>query len=369
MQNELATYQLLEGLPSNSGELKYILDTVNAKYNNTLWRAFTDVLPASRSKKFTSIVEETGIIVKASVLGSEGVKPLRSLEGASVYSDSIHKIGHGMKMSQTDLTDIMEMNLVDANIGQMLTERYMRKANMLVGGFHATWNSWICEALSTQQIVLKAQGAASGYTIDLRTPAANKISTSGTAAWFDNDTTKYSVYADLKIMDKAADDLGMPMDRVFVCSKTLYDNILADTDLVTLIKARMPLQNATNAVLTDNEILAGLAALGLPPIVAIDEKSRYEVDGVPTLASASFDVTKISLIPTVRLFNMHNSPSEYALDTNPSVYTASFEGGLIGAIEKFASDPISVITNMESWSFPSFKNPKWIVSLDTTATA
>jgi hypothetical protein len=35
MQNELATYQLLEGLPSNSGELKYILDTVNAKYNNT----------------------------------------------------------------------------------------------------------------------------------------------------------------------------------------------------------------------------------------------------------------------------------------------------------------------------------------------
>ena len=366
MNIQLANYQLLEGIPSNTGELQYILDTVNQKYNNSTWRFFTDVLPASRSKRFSAIIEETGIAVQASLLGAEGKKPLRSIEGGELYSDSIHKIGHGFAMSQTDINAIDEMNLLNVDYGEQMVEKYMNRAGSLIGGFHSTWNGWIFQALADQTIVLKPQGAASGLTVDLRTPASHKLKAKGTQAWFNVDADTFNILADLKRMNKIGDDKGLPSDRLYVCSKDLFDKMIADASLVGAIKARMPIQNSTNAVLSDGEILMGLRALGLPPIVAIDEKSRTEVDGVPTADAAKFDTNKISLIPATKLFNLHNSPSDYAMDNNPATLKAFFEGGLIGAIELFESDPIKVITNMESWSFLSFKNPKWIVSLDSS---
>lgn len=368
MERHLSVYQALVGVPCNQGELQYILDTVNNKYNNSLWRAFTEVLPASKSKKFSTIVEETGIVVKASLLGSMGKKPLRSVEGAQSYSDSIHKIGHGFKIDQSDMNAIEEMNLVDVNMATEMVKKYMNRANVIIGGFHATWNDWIFQGLSDQTIKLYNQGKLA-YTIDLRTPAGNKLKATG-AAWYAQGGG-YDIIGDLRKMNKRADDndVNMSSDRVFVVSKALYDKIVADSGVIEAVKARMPLMNSTVAILTDNEILAGLRALGLPPIVAIDEKSRIENDGVPTLDSATFNVNKVSLIPTAKLFNMHNSPSDYLKDQNPATIKSTFEGGLIGAIEIFGSDPIEVVTNMESWTFPSFKDPRKIVSLDTTQVA
>lgn len=366
MERHLSVYQALVGVPGNQGELQYMLDTVNSKYNNSLWRAFTEVLPASRSKKFSTIVEETGIVVKASVLGSMGKKPLRSVEGGQSYSDSIHKIGHGFKVDQSDLNAIEEMNLVNVDMAAEMVKKYINRANMIIGGFHATWNDWIFQGLSDQTIKLYNQGKLA-YTIDLRTPAKNKLKASK-AKWFAADGG-YDIIGDLRKMSKRADDddVNMSSDRVFVVAKSLYDKILADAGVIAAIKARMPLMNSTLAILTDNEILAGLRALGLPPMVAIDEKSRIEIDGVPTLDSAKFNENKVSLIPTSKLFNMHNSPSDYLKDQNPATVKTTFEGGLIGAIEIFGSDPIEVVTNMESWTFPSFKDPRKIVSLDTQA--
>jgi hypothetical protein len=63
---------------------------------------------------------------------------------------------------------------------------------------------------------------------------------------------------------------------------------------------------------------------------------------------------------------MHNSPSDYSKDTNPNTFKAIAEGGLIGTIQLFESDPMAMVTNAESWSFPTFKNPDNIISLDST---
>lgn len=366
MNRELQNYQVLAGTPSNTGELKMILDQVNAKYNNSIWRTFTDVLPASRSKRFSTIVEETGIVVKASVLGSMGKKPLRSVEGGQMYSDSIHKIGHGFKVGQDDYNAIEEMNLVNVDMGMEMTKKYQNRANMIIGGFHATWNDWIFQGLSNQKITIVNQGKS--IEIDLRTPVKNKLKAKGSAAWFDVDPLKFNIYQDLKRMDKVADEdyVNMPSSRVFLVAKDLYDKMIVDKTLIELIKARMPLQNSTTAILTDAEILAGMRALGLPPMIAIDEKSRIEIDGIPVIDTPKFNPAMVVLVPTTRLFNMHNSPSDYEKDTNPATVKTSFEGGLIGAIEIFGSDPIEVVTNMESWTFPAFKDPKKIVALDSS---
>ena len=365
MNRDYQNYNLYD-LASNVGDFKMLLDTVNNKYNQALWKQFTTVLPASNSHRFSAIVEETNIVVKASPLGAMGKKPLRSFEGGEAYGDSIHKIGHGFKVDQSDLNHIKELNLVNYDLGYEMVKKYMGRAEAIVGGFHTAWNSWIFEALSDQQITLKPQGHTTGYTVDLRTPAANKLK-AGTAKWFAADGG-YDIIKDLKRMNALADDdsVGMPSNRVFLCSKTLYDKIIADAGVIAAIKAYMILSSDA-LQLNDRYIRQQLSvAFDLPPIVPINEKSRIEIDGVPTVDSAAFNVDKIVLVPVTQLFNMHNSPSDYSEDSNPNTIKSAFEGGLIGAIQLYESDPFSLITNMESWSFVSYKNPKWVVSLDSS---
>ena len=83
--------------------------------------------------------------------------------------------------------------------------------------------------------------------------------------------------------------------------------------------------------------------------------------------SKAYNDDKVLLVPQTALFDLHNSPSDYTKDTNPAALKTFTEGGLIGAIQLYESDPIKILTNMESWSFLTFKNPKWIISLDHTA--
>ena len=366
MNRDYQNYNLYD-LASNVGDFKMLLDTVNNKYNQAIWKQFTTVLPASNSHRFSAIVEETNVIVKASPLGAMGKKPLRSFEGGEAYGDSIHKIGHGFKVDQSDLNHIKELNLVNYDLGYEMVKKYMGRAEAIVGGFHTAWNSWVFEALSNQQITLKPQGHATGYDVDLRVPAANKL-VAAKAAWF-AQSGEYDIIDDLKRMNALADDdsVNMPANRVFLCSKTLYDKIIADAGVQAAIKGFMIL-TSDDLKLSDSYIKQQLSvAFGIPPIVAINEKSRIEIDGVPTVDNAAFDVNKIVLVPVSQLFNMHNSPSDYSQDSNPNTIKSDFEGGLIGAIQLYESDPFSVVTNMESWSFISYKNPKWVVSLDTSS--
>ncbi|WAX17120.1 hypothetical protein PF672P1_00062 [Parabacteroides phage PF672P1] len=361
-------YNLHTDVATTSEELNIILEDANARYNAKMWQPFTDVLPATYSKKFSTIVKETGIVVEASLLSPMGVKPLRSATGQSGYSDSIHKIGHGFKVDQADLNYFEELNLVNNNMSDMILETYSERALNVVGGFHKTWNRWVFEAISNQSVNLGSLGGST-FNVDLRTPAANKMKVKGDKPWFDPAATTVNKPMDLVRMNKYATDvLNMPQDRVFLVSKELMDKIALDEEFLTVIRNYVSANTLSDFYLNPERVIALLpTVLGIPPIVAIDEKSAYEDDGIPVIGEAAFNKGKISLVPARKLFNMHNSPSDYMKDPNPSTIKTAIEGGLIGALQKFGSEPIEVVTNMESWSFISFKNPKWIVSLDTTA--
>lgn len=363
MNRSSENYNLLS-LIGSSEDFRLIMDTANAKYNNTAWKAFADVLPASNSKKFSTIVDETGIIVKASVIGPTGKKPLRSVEGGAGYGDSLHKIGHGFKVDQSDINHIKELNLVDTAMATRMMEKYLNRASNLIGGFHATWNSWIYQALSKTTVTLESLGG-SPVTVDLHVPTANKLKAKGDKGWFESSTTA-SIANDLVRMNKVADDLGMPADRVYLCSKTLYDKIMQDEKILSIVKGSMPLATV-DTYLSPRRVASLLpGVLDIPAIAVIDEKSRHEVDGVAVDSDPSFDENIISLVPMSRLFDMHNSPSDYVDDRNPATVKSSTENGLIGGIQLFHSEPIEVITNMEAWGFFTFKNPKYIVTLDSS---
>lgn len=369
MEIDIQTIGAFQNIPANSGDLKYILDAVNAKYNKSDWKLFTTVLPQSESRKFSVLLDETGIVVKASPLGREGQKPLRSFEGAELYSDSVHKVGHGFKVDQADVDALREMNLVNMDLAAEIAKKYWNRATAVVGGFHATLNDWIYQAISKQTITIYNQGKST-YTLDLRVSSANKLKVkSSNANWFDADSTKYNIPSDLVRMNERADDddVMMPKDRVFICSKKLRDKMFKDPTVIAEIKARIP-SYSTDYILTNSKIEEGLrVALDLPPIVAVDYKSRIEVDGIPQLDSASFDEDMICLIPMGQIFDLHNSPSSVRDEKSNAVITTTIEGGLIGVLEKFGADPMVAITNMEAIFFPSFKNTKYIVSLNSAA--
>lgn len=365
MNKDLSQYNLLTDITSGAGDFKMILDSANSKYNNTMWRSFTDVLPASRSKKFSTIVKETGIIVKASVLGSMSKKPLRSVEGGQSYTDNMPKIGQGFKVDQADMNYIEELNLVNTPMSDQMLEIYRNRAANIIGGFHASWNGWIFEALSDQEITLESLGGTKSV-VDLRVPAKQKLKAKGDKGWFEANTTA-KIFEDLIRMEKIADDdADMPKDRVFVCSKELWDKISMDEEILKRVRATM--LNATEYTFINPKRVMELipTVFGVSPIVAIDERSRHEVDGIAVDSDPSFNPNKIALVPARKLFDMHNSPSDYTKDTNPATIKSSTEGGLIGAIQIFGSEPINIVTNMESWSFSTFKNPKWIVALDSS---
>lgn len=369
MEIDIQTIGAFQNIPANSGDLKYILDAVNAKYNKSDWKLFATVLPQSESRKFSVLLDETGIVVKASPLGREGQKPLRSFEGAELYSDSVHKVGHGFKVDQADVDALREMNLVNMDLATEIAKKYWSRATAVVGGFHATLNDWIYQAISKQTITIYNQGKST-YTLDLRVSSANKLKVkSSNANWFDADSTKYNIPSDLVRMNERADDddVMMPKDRVFICSKKLRDKMFKDPTVIAEIKARIP-SYSTDYILTNSKIEEGLrVALDLPPIVAVDYKSRIEVDGIPQLDSASFDEDMICLIPMGQIFDLHNSPSSVRDEKSNAVITTTIEGGLIGVLEKFGADPMVAITNMEAIFFPSFKNTKYIVSLNSAA--
>ena len=369
MEIDIQTIGAFQNIPANSGDLKYILDAVNAKYNKSDWKLFATVLPQSESRKFSVLLDETGIVVKASPLGREGQKPLRSFEGAELYSDSVHKVGHGFKVDQADVDALREMNLVNMDLATEIAKKYWNRATAVVGGFHATLNDWIYQAISKQTITIYNQGKST-YILDLRVSSANKLKVkSSNANWFDADSTKYNIPSDLVRMNERADDddVMMPKDRVFICSKKLRDKMFKDPTVIAEIKARIP-SYSTDYILTNSKIEEGLrVALDLPPIVAVDYKSRIEVDGIPQLDSASFDEDMICLIPMGQIFDLHNSPSSVRDEKSNAVITTTIEGGLIGVLEKFGADPMVAITNMEAIFFPSFKNTKYIVSLNSAA--
>ena len=271
MNRQYQNYNILTDLVSNSDDFKILIDNANAKYNNALWRSFTTILPATQSKKFSAIVEETGIAVKASVVGSMGKKPLISTEGGSTYSDSIHKIGLGFKVDQSDMNNIEEMNYVNTNLATEMLKIWDVRATTVFQGFNAMWNDWAFYGLSNQEIPIYNQGVLD-FTVDLRTPAANKLKAKGSAGWFTSGTTA-KIADDLVRMNKEADDKGMPSLRMFCISKTTADKLVLDTNLNTAVKASLGFYDTTNAIISRTRFLSILSQLlEIPPIVVIDEK-------------------------------------------------------------------------------------------------
>ena len=168
-------------------------------------------------------------------------------------------------------------------------------------------------------------------------------------------------------MTEVADEQNMPASRVFYISKKLAKKLVKDEALRKIIVASAGYVNLDFVQVSRKRFLSLLSdVLEIPPFVVIDEKSRTEKNGIPMVDPKDFDENKIILAPAGKLFNAYPSLPDYAKDSNPATVKGSTENGIIGSLTRYESEPFAMITNMEAWLFPVFKNPKWLVGLDTS---
>ena len=356
---------LLNTFILGSEDLRILLDTANAKYNRASWRNFATFDVPQIGKSFKAIIEETNIIVRASLLSPSGKKPLRSTEGGELYTGSIPKIGHGFKIDQADINFFKELGQVEGDVNDWIARTYINRAAKIIGGFHATWTGWIYQALSTGWIKVTKDQNPDGIPLNvgMKVKPSHMIGAL-TKVWSDPDA---DIIGSLQRMVKIATDDSIPFDYIGM-TKELFDNVVCkNKNVIEALKGRMLIREDILYPFTTREIKERLASgFDLPPIVLFDERSRFESDGIPVDGAPSFDPNAAILLKAGYFFGIKNSPDDYREDKNPAVITSSTENGHIGAIKIFGSEPINVITNMEAWAFPVMKNPNNIVIMDTS---
>lgn len=368
MNREFSQYALFDLrrylAPEEFGE---ITEYVNSKYNGKGWQNYASWGIPQNSRLWANFVKEDEIIVRASVLSVGAPKPQRSTKGFSSYGGSIPKMGHGLSIDEADLLTMQEISAQgSASLSDLMQDRLVYTLEKLIGGIHNELSSMTYEALSTGKIN-NADINVDGISIDLdyKIPAKHQITTK--KAW---EIAAATPVIDMLDVQKYAEDNEIPYDH-WEMTKLKYRQLVNHPAVLTLCKARMNIYDASNYVLTENEVVTVLHDLGVAPIRIVDEKSAYEEDGIAKQAPDSFVTSNIVLCNTGDLFEMKCANSVYLQrqSAGPSVSSAmySFVESRIAVLDMWQESPIKNIIEAELWALPVMKNPNHILIVKTSA--
>lgn len=339
---------------------------VNSKYNNKGWQTYASWGVPQNSRLWANFVKEDEILVKASVLSVGAPKPQRSTKGYSSYGGSIPKIGHGLSIDEADLLTMQEISAQgSAKLSDLMLDRLVYTLDKLIGGMHNKLNSFLYQALSTGFIKESITDNVDGTPLDIdyKIKASHKAEV--TTAWTNDAATPLQ---DLLDSQKSADDDNMPYDH-WEMTKTKYNQFINHKDTLTLVKARMNVQDSSNYMVTESEILKVVHDLGVMPIRVVDEKSAIEKDGVAETAPSSFADNNVVLCQRGELFEMKCANSVYKQRVAEGPVNASamysFIEDRIAVLDMWQESPVKNIIETELWALPVLKNPNHLFILDT----
>ena len=166
-----------------------ILDNVNAKYNNALWRQFASWGKPSNEREWKQGLKKTPIYVRASVLGTHSEKPQRSTVGWSLYSGTLPQVGHGFNITQDDMIELRRLaKLNDSTFGIELTDSFILNSGAMLAGVHNELTYMVMQAMSTGEI---HDVAVDGFRYDFKfkIPEENFVAPDSGKEWYIWDTT------------------------------------------------------------------------------------------------------------------------------------------------------------------------------------
>lgn len=349
----------------NAESFGVVLDNVNAKYNDAIWRRYADWGTPSNEREWKQGVKKTPILVRASVLGTHSEKPQRSTQGWEIYGGTLPKIGHGFSITEDEMIELRRIaKLNDLTFGESLIDAFINNSGNMLGGVHNELSYMTLQALSTGGI---HDVAIDGfrYDFDFQIPDANYTAPASGSEWFNTNGTA-NTSADpiedfMTFQSYFTDTLSLGVDH-WKISKTLLDNILKHPAVTAAYKAGKNFYNPQNVKVVKSDLLAWMHdEMGIWPFDVIDFKTRHEEDGKPVNDDPAFDVHNMAACSRAyKPFEMKCMRSiladRAALGAhNDSVRTTLVEGRI--AVQDVWHDrPMMNIVDCELYAGPVFNN-------------
>lgn len=342
-----------------------ILDNVNAKYNNAIWRQFASWGEPTNDREWKQGIKKTPILVRASVLGTHSEKPQRSTQGWNIYGGTLPQIGHGFSVTQDDMIELRKIaKLNDMTFGESLVDCFISNSGNMLGGVHNELSYMVMQAMSTGEIHdIAVDGARYDFKFDI--PSENFVLPDSGKEWFNADgsaNTNADVIEDFLTFQKYyTDDLSLGVDH-WKLSKALFDKILQHPSVLNAFKASKNYYNPSQVKVVATDVLEWLhTGMGIWPFQVIDFKSRHEVDGKPVTDAPAFDVHNlVAASRAYRPFEM-KCMNSILVDRakmgahNDSVRTSFVEGRI--AVQNVWQDrPMMNIVDCELYAGPVFNN-------------
>lgn len=349
-----------------------ILDNVNAKYNNAIWRQFASWGQPSNEREWKQGLKKTPILVRASVLGTHSEKPQRSTQGWELYGGTLPKVGHGFSIDQDDLIELRRYSKVnDITFGEAITDSFIQNSNNMLGGVHNELSYMTLQAMSTGEI---HDVAVDGYKYDFKfqIPEENFVAPDSGKEWYVWDTTSGTpklvanenadVIEDiLTFQDYYTNVRNLGVDH-WKLSKNLLDKIVLHPSVVKAYIASKNYFSPTNVKVVRTDVLAWMHNdMKIWPFQVIDFKSRHEEDGKPVADAPAFDEhNMVAASRAYRLFEMKCMNSVYVDRVKLGGLSASdrysFVEGRIAVLNTWQERPIKNIVDCELFAGPVFNN-------------
>ena len=342
-----------------------ILNNVNARYNNALWRQFASWGKPTNEREWKQGVRKTPILVRASVLGTHSEKPQRSTQGWELYGGTLPKIGHGFSIDQDDLIELRRFSKInDITFGEAIVDSFIQNSSNMLGGIHNELTYMVMQAMSTAEI---HDIAVDGYRFDFKfdVPNENFVQPDTGKMWFDTDgdaNSSADVIEDfITFQNYYADTLSLGVDH-WKLSKALLDKILQHPSVLTAYKASKNYNNPSNVKVNRSDVLAWMHdEMKIWPFQVIDFKSRHEVDGKPVADTPAFDEHNIVAAPrSYRIFEMKCMNSIYVDRVKMGGLSPSdrysFVEDRITILNSWQERPMKNIVDCELYAGPVFNN-------------
>lgn len=342
-----------------------ILDNVNAKYNNALWRQFASWGRPTNEREWKQGIKKTPILVRASVLGTHSGKPQRSTQGWEFYGGTLPQVGHGFNVTKDDLIELRRVSkLNEVPFGESLVDCFIQNSSNMLGGVHNELTYMVMQAMSTGEI---HDVAVDGYRYDFKfqIPDENFVSPDTGKMWFNADGTA-NVNADViedfltfqKYYTKTR-NLGVDHWKL---SDDLMDRILIHPSVLTAFKASKNYYNPSQVKVNRADVLAWMHdEMKIWPFQVIDFQSRHEEDGKAVADDPAFDIHNIvAASRAYRPFEM-KCMNSILVDRvkmgglDPST-RYSFVEGRIAVRNSWQEDPIMNVVDCELYAGPVFNN-------------
>lgn len=350
-----------------------ILDDVNAKYNEAIWRRYASWGTPTDDKNWVQGTKETPILVRASILGTHSTKPQRNTTGWGYYGGSVPKMGHGFSIEEDDLFEIRKAaKLQGRDRGELVIDSLISNLSNIVGGVHNELTYMTLQALSKGEI---SDQSVDGGKYDFKFPIPDNHFIAPETKWWKKDGTAdetMNVVQDILDMQRLIKkSLYLSCDH-WKMSQTLLDKLVAHPSVIKTVIANRNYFNTSSVAISEADVLTALHAAGVWPFDVIDHKSAHEEDGISVLDEPAFDEhNMVAANSAITPFTMKCTNSIYLDRQAYGHVAANNEYHLIedriAVLNTWNERPIQNIVDVELYAGPVFNNLREFVFAEVWA--